>query len=364
MVIYNLLKSIKFKKIKFKSRIKLIIMISSKENSKKYHKIKTQQGRQHYGSYYSFKKINDLSIFYQNNFSKAKPVVILTESNKYRTHHNTIKNIKRQKSLKKLNNKYYKHVTTINSTTNISEKILVNRNSGRFDKITNKKSPKSNIFINIINNNSQEIKKIKELKKEAVKFSYTNKINLKNKIQKLNTLCHKKESKKYLLNKNDDMSLTENLYYNLDKKKSHSNGLKNKIKMYDITEKIKIEKPKLKNSLINKTKLSEIKKYEILNEIKTSSNLRKNKYLSIFDTINTTLNDIKKLINDVYKKNGLLNCSINLSSIIDESMIFNDNIISLLNNNNDPGYLINLSNSKSFNSTIYNDFSFEEEKQN
>ena len=57
-------------------------MILTKENIKNYHKIKSLQGRKHFSSYYSLKKISDLSIFCPNSSAKTKPLVILTESNK------------------------------------------------------------------------------------------------------------------------------------------------------------------------------------------------------------------------------------------------------------------------------------------
>ena len=341
-------------------------MSSSIEISKQYHKMKAKYGRQHFVSYYSFKKINDLSIFCSSNSSNSKPLVILTESNKLKTYYKAIKNIPMRNSLKKLTNKNLNHATTINTTSNIANKILLNHNSINLNKTKNKISPKNkNFSINIINNNIHQIQKIKKLKFETSKVLNNKKITLNNKIQKRN-ISSKKESKNDLSNKNNNICYPENLTISWNKKKSQSNAVKDKLKMAsNTTEKNKTEKKKIKKKFINKTKLSKIKKLEISKEIKANSNLRKSKYLSIFNTINTTVNDIKKLINDVYdKKNGLLDYSLSISSIIEESMIFNGNVISLLNNNNDSSYVINLNSSNTINSTIYNDFSFDDEKQN
>ena len=108
-----------------------------------------------------------------------------------------------------------------------------------------------------------------------------------------------------------------------------------------------------------------------MEEIRINSNMRKQKYLQLFNIINDSFSDIKKLIEQIEKEDLLkdITSKINDDKSYD-SILNNENSISieqtfksLFNNRIHLGKNVNNNNSNENTTIINNDFSFEEDKR-
>ena len=162
-------------------------------------------------------------------------------------------------------------------------------------------------------------------------------------------------------------------YTNNTSKKSNINNYRYKNNSIDVNKSNTFFKHKFFDLLIEqKRRLKEEEFMKNMKEIEKNSNMRRKRYIELFNKINKSFNDIKNLIEQIEKEDLLK----------DVTMIINDdmNCESILNNNNSlsieqkfksviNGGLFNNKNekNKSFSenttSVINNDFSFEEDKK-
>ena len=172
---------------------------------------------------------------------------------------------------------------------------------------------------------------------------------------------------KLLINKNLSTDINYNIkknirsrIYNYKNKSIDINNSKYfKNKIYII---LREERKKLKEDLIKKN----------IEEIKKNSNLRKKKYIELFNEINKYFYEIKNIIEKIKKEDLLKDITAKINDDISyDTILNNENSIyiehtfkSLLNNGLFMSINMNSKNNSNENtSVIYNDFSFEEDKK-
>ena len=332
-----------------------MILTSSKQ--KNYHKIKKNLGKEFFTSYGSInRKVESSSFSPKSSFSSGQTI-------KSKCHIITPQNEKVQKIFSKIKN----------SNTTIEKKhISENRINNYFNLNT---IPTSNFFIklkkkiasNTISTKSKIISKnfdsnIKNsIRKNTKRFTFIDKNPIKTIKISNPKIYHKRNKTQY---KTEWMN---SLYINYEKISKNKKSINLVNKNYKTIEHCNKSLNKRKKVIKNKNLRAKIRqklRNKITNEIKKNSKIRSEKYTNLFNMINKTFNEIKKLIDSVDEKNIIIkdisdslnmqfgdSLNLNMTTLFEDSINLNFSIPKKLFNN-------------CTNTTINNDFSFEEEKQN
>jgi hypothetical protein len=321
--------------------------------------------------------IKNTSLFKNDRESKIK---LKNYKNKNKLKNKNCKKLQLNEPSKEKKNQH-------NNNTNYNESIDIK-------SILNMKTCETNMLIKKIKINSNNISKTLLNRKNINenKSCYT---LYKQKFQPKNNKCKsilKRDIKNILFNQ-ENSSKSQSLYTqifsqnNLSEKKNkiikdytNNTNKKNNINNYcyknnsiDINNSNSFFKQKFFDILIEqKRRLKEEEFKKNMKEIEKNSNMRRKRYIELFNKINKSFNDIKNLIEQIEKEDLLK----------DVTMIINDDMSckSILNNNNSISIeqkfksiinhgLFNNKNgkNKSFSenttSVINNDFSFEEDKK-
>lgn len=342
-------------KIKNFFNLKKMILTSSKR--KNYHKIKKNLGKEYFTSYCSNnRKVESSSFSPKSSFSsgqtiKSKRHIITPQNEKVQKIFSEIKNsnttIEKNYNYENRINNYFNlnTIPTTNFFMKLKKKIVSNTNT------TKSKSVTKNFDNNIKNSIRKNTKRFTFLDKNPIKA-----IKISNP-----KIYHKRNKTQY---KTD---WTNSLFINYEKG-SKNKKLSNLVnKNYRTIEHCNKSLNKRKNLIKNKDRRNKIRqklRNKISNEIKNNSKIRSEKYINLFNMINKTFNEIKKLIDSVDEKNIIIkdisdslnmqfgdSLNLNMTSLFEDSINLNFSIRKKLFNN-------------CTNTTINNDFSFEEEKQN
>lgn len=285
-------------------------------------------------------KLNDINNIEKRNskintkelFDNSKPNLNTIESNSI---------LKKIKINNILNNKKINKNKSCDTFNNQNNKKCIKSSTSKNKKnnVILKKNVKYIIF-NTKSNSHSLYTKIFPQNKNTVLPRFTTETN--EKIKNNNTIRSKKSNiKNYCFkNKSIDVNNSNNSF---------------KIKFFAI---LKEERKKIREKEFQKN----------MEEIKRNSNMRRHRYIQLFNEINKSFEDIKKIIEQIEKEDLLKDIT---SKIQDESILNNENSISLeqklktiLNNrlfNKKNGK--NNSISEGTTSVIYNDFTFEEDKE-
>lgn len=349
------------------------------------------------------KKKNNENIIYLSNSNNNENIYNKNIKNIKQKQKQTDKNIKNN-NIKSSNNKIYKNnnklflcdsLFRIDRDNKIKQKNFKNKNKTflknqkskkllEFKLKKNSNENKKNILIkkikvnNIVNN--QNINKNKSYqylvknKSQITKFKKNN----NNLGGKNNYLFSKKTNNSQSLysqilqkRKESEFPCFTEHNIKLNNKKNKNNNINNycfKNKSIDINSNRSFKKRffNILNEQRKKLREEEIKKN--MEQIKFNSNLRKQKYIKLFNIINNSFSEIKKLIEQIEKEDLLkdITAKINDDKSYD-SILNNENSISIehtLKSILTNGLYFGKSNNSNENSIIINnDFSFEENKK-
>ena len=257
---------------------------------------------------------------------------------------------------------------------NLFNEISLGENKNKYNKNISNENYKG--YLNTIESNAF-MKKIKINKFNGSKNLYINKnksyerIHKKiSPIPKSKNFCSIEKKKNYILVKKANNNFCNEINYKAQK--NIGNRIYNyKNKSIDINNNkslknkfffaLREERKKLKEELIKKN----------IEEIQEKSNIRKQKYIELFNDINKYFNDIKNIIEKIKKEDLLkditakINDDMSYDSILnnENSISFEQTLKSILNN----GLFMNkntINNSNENNTSIINnDFTFEEDKK-